>query len=240
MGMKERRAKCWALKNRYYDGIPTREERLEGALGELVRPTDVLLDAGCGSDIPLTRMYKDRVSMAIGVDRFPPAKQPGGRVRVINGDLERLPLRSGTVDTILSRSVIEHARDPAQMFTEFARVLRPGGKMVFTTPNKYYYSCVIASLIPDRLKDYYFHTVFGEDHYDYFPVFYRANTAQAFRNVAEAANLKVVKIEALRHYPYYFLFSPLLFRLGVYYDKLITGLGLDWLQSTWLVVMEKR
>ena len=37
----------------------------------------------------------------------------------------------------------------------------------------------------------------------------------------------------------FFLFSPLLFRLGMLYDWLVTGLRLDDLQSTWLVVMER-
>jgi hypothetical protein len=35
------------------------------------------------------------------------------------------------------------------------------------------------------------------------------------------------------------MFSPLLFRLGMLYDWCVTAMGLDSLQSNWLVVMER-
>lgn len=114
------------------------------------------------------------------------------------------------------------------------------GRIVFTTPNKYYYSCVIAWLAPEPLKRRYFARVFGADAYDHFPVRYRANSRTAFVRLARRTGLALVRVEAVAHYPYYLMFSPLLFRLGMLYDRIVERLRADTLKSTWLVVMEKR
>lgn len=50
------------------------------------------------------------------------------------GDLERLPLTSASVDCILCMVVLEHTRDPRQVILEFARVLKPGGKLAMVVP----------------------------------------------------------------------------------------------------------
>jgi hypothetical protein len=82
-------------------------------------------------------------------------------------------------------------------------------------------------------------TVFGEDGYDHFPVMYRANTKGSLRRIAADAGFTIERLDALRHFPFYFLFSPILFRLGVVYDRIVTRLRLDGLQSTWLVVLRR-
>jgi len=79
----------------------------------------------------------------------------------------------------------------------------------------------------------------AEHGYHHFPVFYRANTRSALRRLAGEVGLRVSRVGAIRHFPFYFMFSPALFRLGMLYDWLITGLRLDSLQSNWFVVMER-
>jgi hypothetical protein len=118
--------------------------------------------------------------------------------------------------------------------------LKPGGWLLFTTPNKWYYSSLVAHAVPYAWKDRFMKGVFGAEGYDHFPVHYRANTRRAIRRLANAVNLRVDRIEAVRHWPYYLLFSPTLFRLGILYDWLITWLRLDGLQSTWLVVLQRQ
>lgn len=239
MGMIERRRKCRELIRRYYQDVPSREELLDRAISDVLLPDHVLLDAGCGADLPLLTQYGPKVSQAIGVDLCAPSVPLPPRTSVIVGNLETLPLRAASVDVLISRSVLEHLENPVAVFREFSRVLRAKGRLIFTTPNKYYYSCLLARLTPERLKAYYFRTVFGEDAYDNFPVHYRANTVAAFQKLADEAQFKFERVEPIRHYPYYLMFSPLLFRLGIFYDLTITALGLDGLQSNWLVVMER-
>lgn len=158
---------------------------------------------------------------------------------MVTGNLRVLPFHDATFDVVVSRSVLEHLQDPVSLCPELARVLKQGGKLIFTTPNKYYYSSLIAGMIPFRLKDFYMNRVFGETGYDHFPVFYRANTRRAFRRLATTSRLRLTSVTAIRHFPNYFLFSPTLFGLGMLYDRTVTALRLDGLQSDWLVEMER-
>ena len=240
MGMAERRRKCRELYRRYYAGVPSREELLDREISPLLGSDIVLLDAGSGAELPLICQYAPKVALAFGVDLEAPRQEPPPNTRILIGDLERIPLESNSVDLVVSRSVFEHLDRPERVLAELSRLLRPEGRLILTTPNKYYYSCLLVRLFPERLKAYYFRTVFGEEAYDYFPVYYKANTRRALRRLAAGVGLRVDKIEAIRHFPFYFVFSPLLFRLGTLYDYMITWLKLDALQSNWLVVMTKK
>lgn len=46
-------------------------------------------------------------------------------------DMNRLPLRSGVVDLVWATAAAHHSWDLAETFREAARVLRPGGRLVF-------------------------------------------------------------------------------------------------------------
>ncbi len=50
-------------------------------------------------------------------------------------DAQRLPLRDGSVDTVISCETLEHLPNPKAALAEFARVLSPGGRLFLTTPN---------------------------------------------------------------------------------------------------------
>jgi SAM-dependent methyltransferase len=239
MGLAEREAKCRALVRKYYGDVPTREWHIDHAVASVLRPTDTFLDAGSGDTLALLNQYAPRASFAVGVDVVTPSHKPLARAAVTIGDLGVLPFRDRSFDLVVSRSVVEHLEAPQAVFRELGRTLKPGGRLIFTTPNKYYYSSLVAAMIPYSWKDFYMRTMFGDEGYDHFPVFYRANTRRAFRKTAAAAGLLVERVQALRHFPYYLLFSPTLFRLGILYDLLVTRFRLDGLQSTWLVVMRR-
>jgi SAM-dependent methyltransferase len=55
---------------------------------------------------------------------------------VARANLAYLPLRDGSVDVIANFQVIEHLWDQAGFLAECRRVLRPGGKLLVTTPNR--------------------------------------------------------------------------------------------------------
>jgi SAM-dependent methyltransferase len=239
MNMAKREAKCRALVRKYYAGVPTREALMEEAVSGVLRPDHRLLDAGCGDTLALLKQYGPRASFAVGVDLVTPSHRPASEIVVTRGNLAALPFRDCSLDLVVSRSVVEHLEDPAAVFREFRRVLKRGGRLIFTTPNKYYYSSLVARIIPFSLKDSYMRWAFGEETYDHFPVFYRCNTRRALRRIARQAGLRLESSQAIRHFPYYFLFSPMLFRLGVLYDYAVTWLRLDSLQSNWLVVMTR-
>ncbi len=55
-------------------------------------------------------------------------------------NLAALPVAGGSVDTVVSLQVIEHVWDHPQFVAECARVLRPGGLLMLSTPNRLTFS----------------------------------------------------------------------------------------------------
>ena len=69
-------------------------------------------------------------SLREGVEDFDVALQPA------NVERDPLPFGAGTFDLVLGMEILEHlAIDPLFFVTEAARVLRPGGRIILTTPN---------------------------------------------------------------------------------------------------------
>lgn len=50
-------------------------------------------------------------------------------------DVQDIALPEAAVDTVISCETIEHLPDPARALREFHRILRPGGRLILTTPN---------------------------------------------------------------------------------------------------------
>jgi ubiquinone/menaquinone biosynthesis C-methylase UbiE len=62
----------------------------------------------------------------------------GLQVRTELADAERLPFADGSFDLVLGHAVLHHIPDLARAFAEFARVLAPGGTIVFAgEPSRY-------------------------------------------------------------------------------------------------------
>jgi len=53
----------------------------------------------------------------------------------LQADGMRLPFTDDSFDLVISSEVIEHILEPEKMLVDVARVLRPGGTLILTTPN---------------------------------------------------------------------------------------------------------
>jgi SAM-dependent methyltransferase len=62
------------------------------------------------------------------------------RVDMRQGNLAELPLPDSAVDVVVNFQVIEHLWDQAQFIGECARVLRPSGVLLISTPNRITFS----------------------------------------------------------------------------------------------------
>ncbi|GAB2638818.1 class I SAM-dependent methyltransferase [Nocardia goodfellowii] len=62
------------------------------------------------------------------------------RVEMIQGNLADLPLEDASVDVVVNFQVIEHLWDQSQFLRECLRVLRPGGELLISTPNRITFS----------------------------------------------------------------------------------------------------
>jgi SAM-dependent methyltransferase len=107
------------------------------ALGLLLPPLRVA-DLGCGEGY-LTVETSRWASKVIAVDRseavLERARALASRRRVSNviwkrGELEKLPIRDGSVDVALLSQALHHAADPARAIAEATRILTPGGRLL--------------------------------------------------------------------------------------------------------------
>jgi SAM-dependent methyltransferase len=97
-------------------------------------PTQQVYEAApCGRGLS-NRIARDAhvyVSSQYFPDRAAGARGPTGER---NEDLEKLTFADASFDLVVTQDVLEHVLDPTKAFAEIARVLRPGGLHVFTTP----------------------------------------------------------------------------------------------------------
>lgn len=107
------------------------------------------LDLGCGS-----KRYRDLfpgVTSYLALDL--PSNSAGERGVHVFGDGRFLPFLDASFDTVLCTEVVEHVPTPELVFGESARVLKPGGHLVLTTPQTWG--------LHEAPHDYYRYTEFG-------------------------------------------------------------------------------
>jgi len=98
-----------------------------------------VLEAGCGEGYgaDLLASAASRV-VALDYDAATVA-HVGARypaVEVLEANLAALPLDDASVDVVVNFQVIEHLWDQPQFIAECFRVLRPGGRLLISTPNR--------------------------------------------------------------------------------------------------------
>ncbi|AQT80909.1 SAM-dependent methyltransferase [Mycolicibacterium litorale] len=119
-----------------------RHEVVYRRLSNLCAGRDVL-EAGCGEGYGADLIAEvarrvvavdyDTATVAHVRTRYP-------RVQVVAGNLASLPLPDASVDIVVNFQVIEHLWDQPQFVAECARVLRPGGLLLMSTPNRITFS----------------------------------------------------------------------------------------------------
>ncbi len=73
------------------------------------------------------------VDLDLGTLRYAATRYPGAAYACMEGD--HLGLAASSFDGVVCLEVIEHVREPVVLLEEIARVLRPGGLFVLSTPN---------------------------------------------------------------------------------------------------------
>ena len=205
-----------------------------------VLPRDgVLLDAGCGRTAPVLQNFRGRAGALIGVDLVEFVNPPPD-AQLFNTDLANIPVAPASVDVIMSRSVFEHLDEPAAVYREFMRILKPGGHVVFLTANAWDYATLIARLTPNRWHPRIVARVEGRLESDVFPTRYRTNSRRAVRRLAGDAGFQVEDFRYLGQYPNYLMFNGALFFVGTCYDKLVSRFELLRFLRGWIMVTLRK
>lgn len=227
------------LCRRYYANTAHPYRVFEDLVASLLPQGGVLLDAGCGRTAPVLQKYRGKAGRLIGADMVDFTGAPDD-LQLFNCDLATLPLDPGSVDLVMSRSVFEHLERPDLVYRELARVLKPGGKVVFLTANVWDYATLIARLVPNRFHARIVARTEGRAEEDVFPTCYRTNSRKAVDALAADSGFEVKRFDYLGQYPNYFMFNGALFFLGTCYDKLVTRFeALRYLRGWILVTLAK-
>jgi 2-polyprenyl-3-methyl-5-hydroxy-6-metoxy-1,4-benzoquinol methylase len=114
--------------------------------------TGLLVDVGCGTG-NLWRALAGRFSGCIGVDAVHYGDLPS-EVEFKRADLDRdpLPVADGVADIAAAVETIEHLENPRALFRELARVTRPGGWIVVTTPNQLSALSLVTLIVKQRFS----------------------------------------------------------------------------------------
>lgn len=143
-------------------------ERIKYPLGE-----SVALDIGCSSGVitcALSRLFAQ--SIGIEFDEIALQNRPYTDCQAvfIQGDAMSLPIADRSIDIIICAQVYEHVPNDERLAAEMFRVLKPGGIVFFSGPNKLYpielhYSLPFLHWLPANLADAYLRLLRSGDHY---------------------------------------------------------------------------
>jgi ubiquinone/menaquinone biosynthesis C-methylase UbiE len=140
-------------------------QRGEAVVEEVKQHTDIrgknILDVGCGTGgisvafaragakvVGLDSGNTDPVNIKMATAR---AKKEKADIAFVRGDAQQLPFQDRTFDVVVCNDVIEHVARPKELAREVSRVLKPGGILYLSAPNRF--------SLPDIYKD---------DHYGLF------------------------------------------------------------------------
>ena len=103
-----------------------------------------LLDVGCGMGRYLAAAKRGG-RMAVGVDvaayqlvlARKLLQQEGLEAQLCLANAETLPFEDGAFAAAVGTDLLEHVDEPSRTVSEIGRILRSGGRVLFTTPNRY-------------------------------------------------------------------------------------------------------
>lgn len=135
-------ARSYDLNNRLHSfWQDQRWRRIAVAMAD-VKPGEIVADVACGTGDLTEAFARTDAAQIIGLDFTPamlelaehkrqtrpiPARE---RIRYIEADAMDLPLESASVDVVSIAFGIRNVADPGKALAEFARVLKPGGRLV--------------------------------------------------------------------------------------------------------------
>lgn len=224
----------------WIDGTTRFHEICREELAQLASDA-ILLEIGSGSSNPTSDFFSE-LGFLTGVDLDPAVKANDALAdaHVVVGEL--LPFPDGSFDACLSNWVLEHVEDPETHLQEVSRVLRPGGRYLARTPNRFHYVSFVASATP-----HWFHKLVAnrlrklpEDVHKPWKTFYRLNSRGAVSRTAAASGLEVAHISLIEPEPVYGMASRLLFLIFLGYERIVnSSRHFEGLRHSMVIVWQK-
>jgi SAM-dependent methyltransferase len=185
---------------------------------DLVHHDTRVLDIGCGhADLVGSSLARTGRVVGIDVDERALAANEVIRYRV-GANAERLPFRPGSFGLVLMAWVLEHIPHPVSAFREIRRVLGPGGRIVFVTPNAWNYNAWLIRMVPNAFHAFFTSRLYGRPAEDTYPTRYRLNSVRRLQATLPGLGYEPERI-VLNGDPTYIAIDELFFRVGVLLER---------------------
>ena len=206
---------------RYYP--VSRHARFKELLLRNIHPADHVLEIGAGSGTANQNYFdvRGKVARYVGVDPDKSVLENPYLDEANQGTADSLPFPDETFDLVFHYYVAEHFAEPMACHREIARVLKPGGLLLFQTPSRYWYPMLAAQVTPQWFHEFYVrHFGSGRTANEVFPTRYKFNDERAIREQLRDCGF-TCELEYRSVAPGYLRFSRLSFLLGVLYERTI-------------------
>jgi SAM-dependent methyltransferase len=179
-----------------------------------------ILDIGCGHGDFLESVYA-RTPHTYGIDPDEQALKKNSIIRnTVLGTADALPFPDNFFDLVVSAWVLEHLDNPERAFQEIYRTLKPGGKVIFLTPNSWNYVVWINRLIPHRFHDFLTRKLYHRQEGDTYLVRYKINSLHTIDRTLLPLGFKKSQV-IFNGDPSYISFNKLLFKFACSLENLL-------------------
>jgi SAM-dependent methyltransferase len=129
---------AWRVEGKTVSSEACEGELIRGVLQRHLPKDGLILDAGCGTakwPIYLRSAGYRCVGVEISPDAWRMAREMDEGLPLVGADTRRMPLRTASIDAVLSLGVVEHDEaGPLENLRELRRVLKPGRLLVLAVP----------------------------------------------------------------------------------------------------------
>ncbi|MDP3481208.1 MAG: class I SAM-dependent methyltransferase, partial [Desulfoprunum sp.] len=203
------------------------------------------LDLGCGHQLlPAWRSQSEldlvrKIPMLVGLDYdWGSLKNHRSIDVLVRGDISRLPFRNDSFDLVTSNMVFEHLTDPVGQLKEILRVLKPGGMLMFHTPNALGYGTLLARMIPDVVKDKLVYLLDGREAHDVFKAYYKINSLAQIERVVLETSFSICRVRSVVSDAIFAVIPPLAV-IELFCIRLLMRKCFRRIRSSFIVVLQK-
>lgn len=185
-------------------------------------PESIVLDVGAGAGIVEAMYFRGQVARICGIDLDPRVEENDKLDEGKLADAGKIPYDDALFDVVFADNVMEHLDEPKAVFAEIARVLKPGGVMLFKTPNRSHYVPLLARWTPLRFHQF-INKLRGREAEDTFPTHYLANSQAQVTELAKQTGLNVLKIDRIEGRPEYLRLTFVTYLFGLLYERIVNA-----------------
>jgi ubiquinone/menaquinone biosynthesis C-methylase UbiE len=222
----------WKLQAAIAPGLTDSQQDYEDVLDRCAAGELRWLDVGCGHHLLPTWRFEEekklvgRANFLVGVDADALSLSKHRTIaNRVQANIRRLPFADGAFNLVTANMVFEHLDDPDAQLGEIARVLAPGGRLIFHTPNKYGYATLMAKLIPEAFKGRLVYLLHRRKEEDVFPAFYRINSTSDISSIARRSGFGIEEIRQSNCVAQFIIVPPLAVLELLWLRFLMTGAG---------------